>query len=114
MKKLITTIILISFLFTSNLYAATPLKAGECTEEDGILLTLEEDAQVKKDLIDLDVYKETYKFQEKRADLFKDAYDDVLKENEKLRKSKKWEKWVWLGLGIVITGTAVWGASQLK
>ncbi len=114
MKKLISIIILTCFTLTTSLYAASPLKKGEAAPHEGILLTIAEDTAIKKDLINLDVYKVTYPYQKEKADMFKKAYEETIKENEKLRKQKEWVKYIYFGCGILITSLAVKGAGELK
>lgn len=50
----------------------------------------------------------------KEIDLWK---VEAMNQNDKLNKVQKAsriEKWVWFGLGVVVTGAAVYGAGQLK
>ncbi len=129
MIRLIWSIFL-SIALTSNSYAddVISLSKGEASPYTGILFPKDQADQMRVQLLERDTFKAMYDSAQKSIDYYKtdEEYNQkkltiISEQNDKLasslyteRQSSEWSKIMWFSLGVVATGLAVYGASQLQ
>jgi len=108
MKKLIVMLLIISF----SSFAATPLKSGEKAPHDGVLITKQEEAKVKKLKGERDLLK---KLRFKQSELIKNQDTRIEKLEGKLkhRDVSRLVKILYFAGGVLLTGTSVYLAGRL-
>ena len=97
------------------------LEQGQAAPYNGYILTEDTTQKVQKDLVKKDfLEKQTeslsleIKFKDLEIEGLERRNDIYVEENNKLRRGKEMNKWIYLGLGVLGTSLAVYGAGQLK
>jgi hypothetical protein len=119
----------LTFSISVNSLAAdvTFLEKGSPAPYTGYLFSEEKTLKIRKELIELDTLKLLETSYNKSIDLYKKNEDLqntkvnlLLQQNDKLaealvksRERSEWETRIWFGLGILVSGLAVYGAAQL-
>lgn len=107
----------------ANSYDSVPLQKGSPAPYSGILFTEDSAQKLRTDLLEGDKYKiqlETEKHRTERLlsigkmkdeeiELYRDQNNRLLKANDRSDTLNM----LWFGLGIVVTGAAVYGAGSL-
>jgi hypothetical protein len=115
---------------SNTVYAqdVTLLNKGEPAPYKGLLFTESKANEIRKELLELDTlklmeksYEKSIKYYKDNEELYKHKVDTLLVQNDKLsaayiqiRERSDWENRLWFGLGMVLTGLAVYSAAQLK
>ena len=107
---------------TANpILTTTHLERGDVAPYHGYLLTEETTEKVQKDLVRKDYLekensslKTSLQFQQMEIESFERSEEIYRNENKKLKTQNKYEKWIYLGLGVLGTSLAVYGAGQLR
>lgn len=131
----ITKLILISFLILPNYSFAEECKdpvqvirSGEKANCDGFLFSDEaekqaakarDDAKYYKDLSELlhkrsELTNEEIRILDERLNLYMNTSNELAKEVNRKERQDFWQKTIYFSLGVLATGLAVYGASQLK
>lgn len=139
MKKLMTTILLLSLTLGNNSFAeesvvAGPnykvilLEQGAAAPFQGYLFPKDKALDLRKELIELDTLKALEKSYIKSIDLYilnenrmNEKINILLEHNDKLASTlaksedrDAFENKIWFAMGILVTGLAVYGAGQLS
>lgn len=110
MKKLI---LILTLLIAFNSFGAKVVKEGQVVPYDGVLFDMEEEKelrQTREDKIKLEqlsvLYKQKIDIQKERIDNFQDYI-------KKTKPLTGWEKAIYFGLGVLVTGGTLYISSQL-
>lgn len=132
LKKLLVTLLISLTSVNSYCQVSSPdvvfLNKGSVTAFDGYLFPPAKAILMKKELLELDElralaasYQKTIDDYAKNEDLENYKVNTLLEQNDKLSDAlykkedrSKYENWFWFGIGIVVTGLAVYGAGRLK
>lgn len=104
------------------------IKEGDKAQCTGLLYSEEADKKAAKDYEDAKYYKELsnrleerktltdkeISILDKRLQLYITQSEDLTKSLYQVEARSDWEKAMWFGFGVIATGLAVYGASQLS
>jgi hypothetical protein len=129
--KTTLTLLLTSYLIfsttVSNAYDTRPVKSGDIVPFDGVLFSREDAQKLSTELKLADINKALVKKQEEiitlqdlqinmqrdQISLLRVDTDRLAERLQKTTSVSSWEKAAWFGAGIIVTGLAVKGASEL-
>lgn len=129
MKTLLLKILLISLIATNSFADndVVSLLKGQPAPFDGLLFTIPKAEDLKRSVVERDNYKLLSESLERSIDLFKkndelnnQKVNILLEQNDKLaknlyeaRSTSTAERVLWFGLGLAVTGMAIYGAKTL-
>jgi hypothetical protein len=130
MTKILLIIWMTFSITTNSLFAQDPtlLKAKQPAPYDGLLFSQEKAEEVKTKLIEGDqmkllndsllksisIYKDNDSIYTQKVNLLQQQNDSLAKSLYDERSSNFWRSVLFMGLGIVVTGLAVYGAAQIN
>lgn len=112
--------LLIAFLMIVNssftvANASDVLRKGNPAPYDGILFNEQEANDVKKTMLKVDTLEEMVKLYERNQDIYKkneELYKQKVDNLEKYVQQKDYEKYIWIGIGVLFTGFSVYVAKE--
>ena len=122
----LSALLLIFSLIVTNSFAQSPaaLQKGSPAPFTGILFTEEHATTIRTELLELDKTKvrlesrdEQLKLHRTMLDLKSSEVELYRKQNERLEKTNNTSNtmnYIWFGLGVFVTGAAVYGAGSLS
>jgi hypothetical protein len=127
MTKNLSLILVLLLSFSAFAAESTPIKKGEQSPYDGIVLTTKKAQSIRKELIEKDQlkiftqsllenegrYKKIISNQNEQIVILTDHTEKLVKIAEESQTVTVYEKVLWFGLGVVATSFAVYGAGQL-
>lgn len=127
MKIWLSFLIIVLSLNSSVCYGADVILKGNSAPYDGILLTREQALDTRKELIDADTNKALVESYRKSLDLFNvreqnyntqidlmvDSNKKLSEQNSSLRNQADFNKYIYFGLGIIVTGISIYAAKKL-
>lgn len=130
MKKFLVTLLLTFSTIGNNCYAEDSvvlLEKGSTAPFKGYLFPEAKALDLRKELIELDnlrliekSYLNSIELYKKNETVHNLKVNTLLEQNDKLaealaksRERSEWENRIWFGLGILVSGLAVYGAGQL-
>lgn len=131
MKTLKTSLItLILIITTTNALADDPtlIKKNEPAPYNGLLFSIPKATELHKDIVERDALKltneslqkslsitqENYSIEQKKTSILDNRNDELAKRLQESNHTSDGEKLLWMGVGIVVTGVAIYGVSQLR
>lgn len=127
MKKLLTFLI-IGILTITNSFGASAIKKGDPAPHDGVIFTNVEANELKGEVQEKDILKKlnlslnkSLDYSKQNNEILQKKTDVLMEQNNKLatrlyeaRDVSNLERILWFGLGVVGTGLAAYGVSQIK
>lgn len=105
-------VVLVSFLLSAQLFAATPLKKGETAPFSGILITKAEEAKVAKLKAENELMKKLA-FKRKELIFNQQKRIDILEKKLQKRDVSGFVAGLYFFGGVLLTGTSVYLAGKL-
>jgi hypothetical protein len=126
-RLLLTTLLILSITNRSFAEDSVFIEKNQPAPFAGFLLPKDKGNKVAQDLLELEadrkliesftktlkLYDSTDKFRESQLDILFSQNDKLSKELKEAHTTTNFERVVWVGLGVLATGLAIYGAKQI-